>query len=86
MIRDGSAKVDLEADLYCLLYNIKYLRGKYELTQREMAELMGISVGSIAAIEKGIAPRCLRAKEIICLALDFHLSVDDLMKKRLDEV
>lgn len=44
--------------------NIRCLRKHYNLTQKEMADILGVSVSSIRRIEKGVLPRCVNSSSI----------------------
>ena len=63
-------------DIFCS--NVRYLRASNGLTQKEMAKIMGISVGSLRKIERGILPGIswqviLRLNEYFMLPIEMLL-------------
>ena len=64
--------------------NIKYLRGKKELTQQEFADLLKIKRSSIGAYEEGRARPNIQTQRDI--AKIFGISLDQLLTKDLSKV
>ena len=59
--------------------NLKRLRIKNNLTQRQLAELVGVSCSFITFIEKGRKTPSLPLAHDIAVAL--HCTVDDLLRE-----
>ncbi len=70
--------------LLILCDNIRLLRERAGLTQKEMAKRLGVSIRSISMLEKGSVPKRLSCEVIFRLALEFEASPTDLLKKRLE--
>lgn len=69
--------------LLILCDNVRILRRRAGLTQKEMAKRLGVGVGSISMLEKGVVPKRLSCEVLFRLALEFGASPNDLLKKRL---
>ena len=54
--------------------NVKKLRKKYQLTKKQMANILHIGIKSLSAIEKGIIPRRLRVDVLIYIHDYFGIS------------
>lgn len=57
---------------------IKLIRAEHRLTQREMAQKLGISVNTLSKIEKGILPPRLSCSVIFRIQQQFGISPKDL--------
>ena len=64
--------------------NVRLLRRRAGLTKKEMAKRLGVGVGSISMLEKGVVPKRLSCEVLFRLALEFGVSPTDLLKKRLE--
>ncbi len=63
--------------------NLKYLRKKYELSQEELAEKLGVSRQSVAKWENGdTLPDIIKCQEI---AIIFGITVDNLINYSFEE-
>ena len=62
-------------DLKKLAYIIKYSRDKKGLSQERLAELAGVSVATIGALERGVANLTLTNYYNICKILDLDMGV-----------
>ena len=60
--------------------NIRRLRSTSNMTQKEFASLMGISVSSIRKLEKGEFPPRLGVQAMFRIQFAFHIPVRDLLK------
>lgn len=69
---------DERDELKVLCKNIRYLRKKNGLTQREMAGQLNISLYSLRMIERGIIPKNLSCEILYYLQLHFFLDIADL--------
>jgi len=69
---------DTEIQVFCK--NIRALRKREGLTQREMAAVMRIGVGSLRKIEVGVLPPRLGTDAIINLARNFHIKPSKLFE------
>lgn len=58
--------------------NIRILRIKNGLSQREMAQVLGIGVGSLRTIEAGHIPPCLGCNALYNAAVYFGLRISAL--------
>lgn len=59
---------------------LAYYRKEWNMTQRELSSLSGISIRQIQDIENGrVDPRRIRADTVIRLARCFGVSAEDLM-------
>ncbi len=68
----------LEEEVNNLLYNIKWLRLRHGLTEEQMAEILGIGVGSLRKIEKGELPPRLSVNIVFEVQNYFALKPKDL--------
>ncbi len=64
-----------------LLKNISYLRKKHRLTKKEMARRLGIGVGSLAKLEKGIVPPRLSALIILFAYQEFGVWITEPLEE-----
>ena len=60
--------------------NIRYLRKKHKLTQKEMAEKLCISVGYVRMLEQGKVPARMQATVLLDTRASFGISPDDLLR------
>ena len=58
--------------------NVRHLRMARRITQKELAEIMGIGVKSLRRIEQGDFPAKFDATHLYCLTEYFHVSVTAL--------
>lgn len=65
--------------------NIRCLRKHYNLTQKEMADILGVSVSSIRRIEKGVLPRCVNSCSIHRLCDHFGISADYILREDMEK-
>ena len=65
------------------LENLSYLRHKYGYTQKQMANLLGISISSWRMMERGILPPRLSAKVILCAADMFGTPATKLFSEKI---
>ena len=63
---------------YNFCRNIAYLRRTHNLTQAQMARIMGVGVHSIRLLERGILPKRLSYMVFYPLCDYFNLSADAL--------
>ena len=61
--------------------NIRYLRARDRLTQKEMAALLGISVGTLRKLESGMPTPRLRFDILLRTEDVFGVSPDTLLNK-----
>lgn len=73
-----------ELDTFCA--NIRYLRQQRQLSQKEMAALLHISVDYVRRLERGeVPPRMTLEPAIYCYYI-FGFSLDVLLHVRLAEI
>ena len=66
-----------ELQIFCK--NLKYLRKKYKLSQKEMAKICGVGVLSIRKLENGIIPKHLGAGIFINISKVLRMSPSVLL-------
>ncbi|MBQ6840014.1 MAG: helix-turn-helix transcriptional regulator [Oscillospiraceae bacterium] len=64
--------------------NVAWLRKQHKLSKKKMAQIMGIGVGSLTQIEKGIFPERLRIDACINIQRHFGVSVKDQLQKYIE--
>ena len=77
--------MNIQDDLANLCRNIRILREKQHLTQKEMAAIMGVGVGMLRRIEHGELPRRCHAGHLIALSQHFGIALDVLFFDDLEE-
>ena len=65
--------------------NIRHLRQVYTLTQREMAQILGISAGTLGRIERGGTVR-IHSGMLYRICDHFRLSVDAILCENWSEI
>ena len=60
--------------------NVRLLRKREGLTQKEMAERLKVSVRSISMIENGIVPKRLSCDILFKIHFEFGIDPTDLLK------
>ena len=65
-------------ELNNLLYNIKWLRMQHGLSEKQMAEILGIGVGSLRKIENGALPPRLSVSIVFKVQNYFCIQPKDL--------
>ena len=73
-----------EKELKHFCKNVLYLRKEYGYTQKEMANILGISVSSLRKVEKGMIPRCITAETLYNLCYYFQISDDLIVNESLN--
>ena len=58
--------------------NIRTLRGRQDLTEREMAKILHVSVKTLSMLENGVFPTHTSANIIFRLSRAFQISPKDL--------
>lgn len=76
-----TARMNEEIPLY--LKNLRYFRTKYEMTQRDIAELLGVSQKSISQYEK--CERTPTIENVTKMADYFGVTLDQFVKQDLSE-
>lgn len=72
-----------EARLLIFCENVRLLRKREGLTQKEMAKRLKISVKSLSRIEKGTVPPRLSCEIVVNIYFEFGIDTSDVLKKRL---
>lgn len=67
------------------VYNIIWIRKQYKLTKKDMAECMGIGVGSLNKIEKQVLPPRLSVRVVFNIEDSFGIPAKDLMGVKLGD-
>ncbi len=65
------------------LHNVAWLRRHYGLSKKEMAQKLGIGVGSLNKIEKGELPAGLRIDVLFNIYKEFGIFMSDVVSVRL---
>ena len=68
-----------------LCKNIRYLRKKNHLTQKEMAEIVGTSISSIRRIEQGTNIPRIHSGMLYRLCVHFNISADAMLNILLED-
>ena len=76
-------KKDKSFDYFC--QNMKYLRQKKSLSQKEMAKILNISVKTLAKIESGILPPRLNANIIGAIRVTFNVPPTVIFSSKFQE-
>lgn len=71
-----------QKEILCI--NITTLRNHYGLTQKKMAELLGIGIHSLRLLEKGILPPRLSFTILITLYDHFHILPSVILTKLIN--
>ena len=79
------ADTENEKEWQIFSHNVAWLRSHHGLSKMKMAELLGIGVGSLNKIEKGILPPQLSAWVIVEINRNFHIRPNDLLTQRFGE-
>ena len=75
--------MSVENNLLLLCENIKLLRAKNNLSKKEMAQKLGISIKSITKIESGVLPRSVNAITLYKIHKVFNIPIETLLGTRL---
>ncbi len=67
-------------EIQLLCSNVRALRRQRNLSQREMAAIMGIGISSLRKLESGCLPPRLRLDAVFALADAFSLPPDALFR------
>lgn len=67
-----------DIEIFC--ENIKKLRKQHNLTKKEMARKLRISIPTLNIIEKGELPKRLTVDIIYAIVDEFNIRADDLFK------
>ena len=65
------------------LHNVAWLRKHYGLSKKEMAQKLGIGVGSLNKIEEGELPTSLRIDVLFNIYKEFGIFMSDVVSVRL---
>lgn len=68
-----------EKELLALGENLYRLRRESGYTQKEMAEICGMSTAMLSKLERGLAPQRLRAIVLYRASRHFRISVETLL-------
>ena len=73
-----------EKELLALGENLYRLRRESGYTQKEMAEICGMSTAMLSKLERGLAPQRLRAIVLYRTSRHFRISVETLLTSLSD--
>ena len=73
-------KTKREIETFCK--NIRALRRHHSLTQREMAEILDVSVGAVRSLEGGIIPPRMKIDVLIRASRFFKLEINALLEEK----
>ena len=65
--------------------NIRYLRKKYALSQRQMAQKLKVSVGYVRMLERGQIPQRMGIATIWDAHMAFGIPIKDILEGLLEE-
>ncbi len=71
--------IQKETQIFC--ENIKNLRETNNLSEKEMAKILGISIERLQSIEKGILPPKLTVRILFRIQEHFHIKPQDMFRK-----
>lgn len=74
-------ETDRELDIF--MKNIVWLRKKNELTKKEMAKILGISVCSLNKIEKGVFPPRTKVDIVVAIHCRFGIGPSEMVTELL---
>ncbi|MBE6536923.1 MAG: helix-turn-helix transcriptional regulator [Ruminococcaceae bacterium] len=74
-------KNEMQINSFCK--NISALRARYRISKKEMAKILGIGIGSLNKLEKGIIPTRMSCTVLFRVGKFFDISLDKLL---LDKV
>ena len=66
-------------------HNIRFLRQQHNLSQKDMARILGMGVGMLRRIEHGEMPRRCHAGHLLALSEHFGVATHAVLFQRLDE-
>ena len=72
--------MDNELNLQVFCKNMYALRKKNNLTQQQMARILGISIKSLRSVEKGSVPPRMKISVVYRIYNTFHLLPSELFK------
>ena len=72
--------MNIEKEMLIFCENVREIRLKNNLSKKEMAKILGIGVGSLNLIEKGIIPERLSAEVIVNICINFKVSASSLFE------
>lgn len=70
---------DQEFLIFC--QNIRYLRNAHKLTQKEMAEICGVSISTLKKLEHNILPPRISVRIIFAISSHFNLRPEQLFSR-----
>lgn len=70
--------MNIKKDMQFFCENVKSIRRSNHLTQKEMAEILGIGVHSLSRLEKGELPRRMSVKVLFNIHKHFGILPKDL--------
>ena len=76
--------MEVKNELVRFSRNVHYLRKKNGYTQKDMAIIMHICVGSLRKLEKGMIPKCITAETLYLLCKHFHISADLILNEEFE--
>ena len=75
--------IEKEAENFCK--NIARIRRRNGLTQKEMAAALGIAVGTLRKIEKGVFPQKIKIGSVLKLYDIFHILPSSLLEEEYEK-
>ncbi len=60
--------------------NIRYLRDKHGLSKRDMADILGVGVKTITALEHNTVPKRLGSSVLLRMSRHFHVRICELFR------
>ena len=70
---------------YIFCCNVLALRKRNNLSKKDMAKLLGIGIGSLNKLEKGIIPERMSCTVLVRISKVFHVPISYILGKALDE-
>ncbi|MGM9608231.1 MAG: helix-turn-helix domain-containing protein [Oscillospiraceae bacterium] len=70
--------METDQNLLQFCANIRYLRRRYRLSKKKMAQIMGVGVNTVTALENNIVPPRLGSSVLIRAGEYFHIRTCEL--------
>ena len=75
----------MSKELENITHNIAWLRKNNNMTKKQIALLLGMSVRSLSKIEKGVSCRKLNLNTVFDIMCLFNVSADELFNARFGD-
>lgn len=66
-------------------YNVAWIRKKYGMSKKDMAEIMHVGVAGLSKLERGEIPKRMSLDVLFYLSDHFGIPCDNWLKSRFDD-